>query len=150
MSITIKNLTLLGKHDFSKVVGDVFRSLKVSVAKDSADFDGLEIFNEVVGKKILTRLKVSIDGAEIYLRKFSVARPDERFGAEVNRLVKKNLYTLLVDGFGLDAVPYGILHGVRPTKIIQRWLVGSSTSYMLTLSNEGSAIASSNVCCVTY
>ena len=36
MSITIKNLTLLGKHDFSKVVGDVLRSLKVSGAKNSS------------------------------------------------------------------------------------------------------------------
>ena len=36
--------------------------------------------------------------------------------------VKKNLYWLLVDNFGLDTVPYGILHGVRPTKIIQRWI----------------------------
>ena len=36
MSITIKNLTLLGKHDFSKVVGYSFRSIKVSVAKNSS------------------------------------------------------------------------------------------------------------------
>ena len=122
MSITIKNLTLLGKHDFSKIVGDVLRALNVAGNVDSADFDALEIFNEVVGKKIITRLKITVYGTEIFLRKFSVARSDERFGAEVNRLVKKNLYTLLVEGFGLDAIPYGILHGVRPTKIIQRWI----------------------------
>ena len=115
MSISIK---ILGANDFSKVVGEVLRSLKVA----AADFDGLEIFNEVVGRKVITRLKVTAGGATGILRKSSIARPDERFGAEVNRLVKRNLYLLLVNGLGLGAVPYGILHGVRPTKIIQRWI----------------------------
>lgn len=115
MSVNIK---LLGKNDFSKIIGDVLRSLKIS----ETSFDGLEIFNEIIGKKIVTRLKVTADGAEGCLHKSSLARSDERFGAEINRLVKKNLYQMLVDNFGLDAVPYGILHGVRPTKIIQRWI----------------------------
>ena len=123
MSLKIKNLTLLGQNDFSKIIGDVLRSLKVETVKTgSVDFDGLEIFNEIVGKKVITRLKITAGIAEGCLRKSSIARPDERFGAEVNRLVKKNLYLLLVDSLGLDAVPYGILHGVRPTKIIQRWI----------------------------
>lgn len=123
MSVTIKNLTLLGKNDFSKIIGDVLRALKIATVKDdSADFDDMEIFNEIVGKRVVTRLKVTAGGKDGYLRKSSLVRPDERFGAEVNRLVKKNLYRLLVDEFKLDAVPYGILHGVRPTKIIQRWL----------------------------
>lgn len=115
MSVNIK---ILGSNDFSKVVGEVLRSLKIQ----SVGIDGLEIFNEVIGRKVITRLKVTAGGAVGYLRKSSIARPDERFGAEVNRLVKKNLYLLLADGFGLDYVPYGILHGVRPTKIIQRWI----------------------------
>ena len=122
MSLKIKEITFRGENDFSKVVGEVLRSLKVETVKEGADFDGLEIFNEIVGKKIITRLKISAGGAEGCLKKFSLARPDERFGAEVNRLVKKNLYRLLVEDFGLASVPYGILHGVRPTKIIQRWI----------------------------
>ena len=125
MGITIKNLILRGGDDYSKVVGDVLRSLNVTIADNangSADFDGLEIFNEVIGRRITTRLKVTVNDENFFLRKSSLARPDERFGAEVNRLIKKNLYVLFVDGFGLDAVPYGILHGVRPTKIIQRWI----------------------------
>ncbi len=36
MGITIKNLTLLGKNDFAKVVGDVLRMLKVTVANREA------------------------------------------------------------------------------------------------------------------
>lgn len=115
MSVNVK---ILGKNDFSKIVGEVLRSLKIS----DAGFDGLEIFNEIVGNKVITRLKITAGDAVGYLRKSSIVRSDERFGSEVNRLVKKNLYWLLVDNFGLDTVPYGILHGVRPTKIIQRWI----------------------------
>ncbi|MBR0061189.1 MAG: radical SAM protein, partial [Selenomonadaceae bacterium] len=114
MSVDIK---ILGE-DFSKVIGEVLRSLNVA----TAGFDALEIFNEVIGKKVVTRIKVSSGGGEKIFRKSSLARADERFGAEVNRLVKKNLYVLLAENFGLNRVPYGILHGVRPTKIIQRWL----------------------------
>ena len=121
MSLTTKNLTLKGRNDFSKVIGDVLRALEVKTS-DAAEIDDLEIFNELVGKRVITRLKVTTNGGEGVLRKSSLVRNDERYGAEVNRLVKKNLYTLLIDGFGLNAVPYGILHGVRPTKIIQRWI----------------------------
>ncbi|MBR0261903.1 MAG: coproporphyrinogen dehydrogenase HemZ [Selenomonadaceae bacterium] len=118
----MKALNLRGKNDFSKVVGDVLRSLKFEIVKTNADFDELEVFNEIIGKKVITRLKVAVGGVEYFFKKNSIARADERFGAEVNRLVKKNLYLLLVNNFALDDVPYGILHGVRPTKIIQRWL----------------------------
>ena len=121
MSVKIKSLNLLGKNDFSKVVGEVLRSLKVEIKTD-ADLDELEIFNEVIGRRVITRLKVVAGGGEYFFKKSALVRLDERFGAEVNRLAKKNLYLLLTENFWLDYVPYGILHGVRPTKIIQRWL----------------------------
>lgn len=121
MSLKIKSLTLTGENDFSKIIGDVLRALDVTTS-ETAEIDGLEIFNELADKKVITRIKITSGGGENVLQKISLVRDDERYGAEVNRLVKKNLYTLLIENFGLDAVPYGILHGVRPTKIIQRWL----------------------------
>ena len=122
MRVTVKVLSLLG--GFEKIVGEVLRSLNVIQARadEVADLDALEIFNEVFGDKVLTQIKIVNGGATKFFRNSSVARRDERLGAEINRLVKKNLYILLVDNFGLDTVPYGVLHGVRPTKIIQRWL----------------------------
>ncbi len=117
---TVKVLNVFG--GFDKIVGEVLRSLNVVKRADAADFDALEIFNEVTGNRVVTRIKIVTEGAAKFFRKSSTARSDERLGAEINRLVKRNLYVLLVDNFGLDAVPYGILHGVRPTKIIQRWL----------------------------
>ena len=110
-------IKILGE-DFSKVIGEVLRSLNVA----TAGFDALEIFNEVIGRRVITRLKVVAGGGEYFFKKSALVRLDERFGAEVNRLAKKNLYLLLTENFWLDYVPYGILHGVRPTKIIQRWL----------------------------
>lgn len=124
MGIKIKELNLIGGNDFSKIIKDVLRSLDVEVVKkdEVAHFDELEIFNELVGKKIITRLKVVFGDREFFFRNSSIVRPDEKFSSEVNRLVKRNLYRLLIDNFGLDGVPYGILQGVRPTKIIQRWI----------------------------
>ena len=124
MSTKIKTLKIFGDGDFSKVVGEVLRSLGIEKVRADAvaDFDSFEIFNEIMSNRIITRLKIVAHGVERVFRKSSLVRPDERFGAEVNRLVKKNLYLLLADNLGLDYVPYGILHGVRPTKIIQRWL----------------------------
>ena len=122
MTLKIKSLTLRGANDFSKVVGDVLRSLNVEIVKGATNFDAMEVFNEIIGNRVVTRLKLISDGSEACLKTSSTVRADERFGAEVNRLVKKNLYKLLVDGFGLAEIPYGIMHGVRPTKIIQRWL----------------------------
>ncbi|MBR0060414.1 MAG: radical SAM protein, partial [Selenomonadaceae bacterium] len=121
MRVTVKVLEVHG-GDFDKIVREVLRSLNVVERADTADFDALEIFNEVTGDKVITRIKVVNGGSAKFFRKSSTARGDERLGAEINRLVKKNLYVLLVDNFGLDTVPYGILHGVRPTKIIQRWI----------------------------
>ena len=97
--------------NYAKEIGEVLRALKVEAS-------GLEISNEVIGRRVITRVTTE-NGC---LRKSSLARTDERLSSEINRLVKKNLYKLLVESAGVEEVPYGIMHGVRPTKIIQRWL----------------------------
>ncbi len=50
------------------------------------------------------------------------ARPDEAFRAAVHRLVKLNFYQILRQYFDMPPAPWGILYGVRPTKIVQRFL----------------------------
>ncbi len=125
MSIKVNKINILGESSLSKPVKDVLRSLGIETVNNGAeaDLDGLEIFSELIGKKkVITRLKVVLEGNEYFFRNSSFVRLDERLGSEVNRLVKRNLYCLLVDNLELECVPYGILHGVRPTKIIQRWL----------------------------
>ncbi len=48
--------------------------------------------------------------------------PKELLRAEIHRLIKKNLYSIFVDELKKNPAPYGIMDGVRPTKIIHRWL----------------------------
>ncbi len=42
--------------------------------------------------------------------------------AEEHRLIKLNLFFLLGKIYGLPVAPWGILHGIRPTKIIHRYI----------------------------
>ncbi len=48
--------------------------------------------------------------------------PNEIERAEIHRVIKKNLYTIFIRELKKNTVPYGIMHGVRPTKIIHRWI----------------------------
>ena len=49
-------------------------------------------------------------------------KPNELLRAEIHRLAKRNLYSIFVERLGKNPAPYGIMHGVRPTKIVHRWL----------------------------
>lgn len=52
----------------------------------------------------------------------SEGRNDELERAAVNRTIKRNLYDIFVEELGMPCAPWGILHGVRPTKIVHRWI----------------------------
>ena len=119
----IKNLKLNGEDQvITKIIGEVLRAFHIEIVDDYADFDEFQIVNNVVGDKVSTCLIVkNPKGYEIF-KAAEIVRSEERFGAEVHRLIKKNLYRILTDNLKLSGVPYGIMHGVRPTKIIHRWL----------------------------
>lgn len=122
-SMRIKNLKINSEDQvIVKIIGEVLRAFRIEIVDDCADFDDLQIFNDVVGDKVSTCLLVkNSKGYEIF-KAAEIVRPEERFGAEVHRLIKKNLYRILTGNLKLRGVPYGIMHGVRPTKIIHRWL----------------------------
>ena len=86
--------------------------------------DKLSIENDLNEDTVTTKLKIN-DGIFTESGKIN---PEEREGAEIHRLVKRNLYMIFVKHFGKKPVPYGIMHGVRPTKIIHRWLRSMSNS----------------------
>ena len=46
----------------------------------------------------------------------------EVYRAGVHRLIKLNLYYIFRENFGFPEAPWGIMHGVRPTKIVHRML----------------------------
>lgn len=121
----IKNLRLNSDDQvITKIVGEVLRAFHFEIVDDDidVDFDDFHIFNDVVGQKVLTRLVVKKNQTYAVYKAADVVRSEERLGAEIHRLVKKNLYEILTNDLKLQGVPYGIMHGVRPTKIIHRWL----------------------------
>ena len=123
----IKNFKLNSEDQvITKITGEILRAFHIEIANEfePVDFETFESFNEVKGETVKTRLIVSSGGK---VKKFSESEnvnPAERRGAEIHRLIKKNLYKILTKDLKLAGVPYGIMHGVRPTKIIHRWLRG--------------------------
>ncbi len=107
-----------------KITGEVLRAFHIeTVGADSdADFDRFEIENTVRGDKVTTRLVIEKSGTARRFKVEDSVRPGEKRGAEIHRLVKKNLYEILTGDLKLTGVPYGIMHGVRPTKIVHRWI----------------------------
>ena len=119
----IKNFKLNSDDQvITKITGEILRAFHIESVDDDADFDKFEIANKVVGEIVKTQLKISSGGVSKKFTAIDKIRPEERRGAEIHRLIKKNLYKILTDDLKLAGVPYGIMHGVRPTKIIHRWL----------------------------
>ena len=50
----------------------------------------------------------------------SFLHDDESVKAGTNRLIKLNLYHIFCEDLQAKKAPWGILHGVRPTKIVHR------------------------------
>ena len=89
---------------------------------EAADFDEFDLKNKIEDDKVKTYLTASCGGSEKIFTEVDKIRPEEKRSAEIHRLIKKNLYKIIVDELKLSPVPYGIMHGVRPTKIIHRWM----------------------------
>lgn len=83
-----------------------------------AEFEeDLSIENFVLENRVETHMKL---GDRSFTRAEEI-HPNEIFRAEVNRLIKKNLYRIFIEEFGFERAPWGILHGVRPTKLVHKW-----------------------------
>ena len=61
-------------------------------------------------------------GGKVVFSRGGLAHGDERRGAEIRRLIKRNLYDIFRAHLHGPPAPWGILHGVRPTKIVHRWI----------------------------
>ncbi len=120
----IKNFKLNSEDQvIVKIVGEVLRAFHIETVEDGeADFEKFEIRNMISGENVRTRLTVKINGVEKKFVEADKINPKERRGAEIHRLIKKNLYRILTGDLKMAGVPYGIMHGVRPTKIIHRWI----------------------------
>ena len=110
-----------------KVVREILNLFKIDTDCD-ADFDWEELnIVNTIRPDVLPIVETVIDmtgtdGRKIHLVQEAEGRADERYAAGMHRLIKLNLYQLFRREFGFSPAPWGILHGVRPTKIVHRLL----------------------------
>lgn len=63
-----------------------------------------------------------LDGTEEHYCYDDSIKPDEKEAAGIHRIIKRNLYHIFCHDFKMPPAPWGILHGVRPTKIVHRFI----------------------------
>lgn len=122
----INNFQLIDADEVTKkIVGEVLSAFHFEFAHgEAADFDEFEIRHKIEPDRVKTYLTASCGGSERIFKASDKIRAEEKRSGEVHRIIKKNLYKIIVEELKLPPVPYGIMHGVRPTKIIHRWMRG--------------------------
>lgn len=113
------------KEVIVKIVKEILTLFKVEISEQGPfAYEKLEIINEQQPgpvQSVSTRLTL-IGDADLCFSRTSKAEPDERPGAALHRMIKLNLYHIFVEDLGKEKAPWGILHGVRPTKIVHRYI----------------------------
>ena len=123
----IKNLKLNSEDQvIVKNTLEVLRAFHIEVANEyePIDYEKFEIVNSLKDNTLKTKLIVKTPNKSrdtIFTAK-NYINPLEKRAAEIHRIIKKNLYQIIIDNLNLEGVPYGIMHGVRPTKIVHRWI----------------------------
>ena len=132
----VRTFTLNSKKEIiSKITREVLTLFKVEIVgrEGEADFAQASVVNRRQdvsagareGAKVCmeTTLMLFGEGGELtcYTRK-ACGKEDELERAAVNRTIKLNLYRIFCEELGYAPAPWGILHGVRPTKIVHRWI----------------------------
>ena len=129
-SLKIKEFTLNSEDQVVvKVVREVLNLFKIETGcEEDYSWETLNIENNLrpgdvpIVETIITMKGTA--GERVHLTQTTAGRSDERFAAGKHRLIKLKLYQLFRKEFGFEAAPWGILHGVRPTKIVHRLLDG--------------------------
>lgn len=128
----VREFYLNSEHEvIVKIVKEVLNLFRIEIADEDAepvDFAVLSIENEVLSRKppeVQTRLSVQrTDGTKQSFVLAENAALDEHESAAIHRLIKLNLYHLFREHFAMPPAPWGIMHGVRPTKIVHRLIQG--------------------------
>lgn len=119
MELFIRGFSL---NDDTEVMVKLFKELMnlfgIKTAEEGMFF---RVRNEVAASPLQVTTTLVIDN-EPPLTQSAAAPADEKPSGAKHRLFKLHLYRILRQRFQLTAAPWGILHGVRPTKIAHRWL----------------------------
>ncbi|MCR5758509.1 MAG: coproporphyrinogen dehydrogenase HemZ [Selenomonas sp.] len=132
----VRTFTLNTKKEIiSKITREVLTLFKVEVVgrDGEADFAQLSVVNHRLpvegtpheGAKVCMETTLLLFGRDGDCKRFirrEWGKEDELERAAVNRTIKLNLYRIFCEELGYSPAPWGILHGVRPTKIVHRWI----------------------------
>lgn len=141
--MNIETLTINNQQEVVvKITKEVISLFKIEVTGPCADADFAQLsvvhrslppLPESEGGNGCVRAETILyafrpDGTETCYREAGEGKPDERESAAYHRLWKLCLYRIFLAHFasfdGIEPAPWGILHGVRPTKIVHRWIRG--------------------------
>ena len=130
----IKTLTInTRKEVFVKITKEILRLFKIEITgrhpgRDNEDYAQFSIVYQRISDvdgcvQMKTRLYAfSAEGNLSLFEALETGCRDERESAAQHRLAKLGLYHILCRHFYRIDAPWGILHGVRPTKIVHRWI----------------------------
>ncbi|EKX95215.1 coproporphyrinogen dehydrogenase HemZ [Selenomonas sp. oral taxon 138] len=127
----IRSLTINTRTEvIVKIVREVLTLFKAEIVgrAGEADYAQLSVVNRQLGcepPSVMTEVFLfALDGSCERFECSSDGAADEVPRAAVHRTIKRNVYAFFRTRFQLPPAPWGILHGVRPTKIVHRWLRG--------------------------
>ena len=136
----VRTFTLNSKQEVvTKIVKEILNLFKVEIVGryGEADYLQLSVVNRRLAdgepRKTGTGLGLRLESRLILFEKDGTEHSfswqgegagDEREAAAMHRLIKLNLYHIFRRYLGAEEAPWGILHGVRPTKIVHRWIRG--------------------------
>ena len=108
-----------------KIIKEILVLFKVEITDEDYQYDSLAVENTegatpdvLTTKLILTDLK----GEVRTFQRTSRLKAGESEKAGRNRLIKVNLYRIFTEELKGNSAPWGVLHGVRPTKILHRYM----------------------------
>lgn len=122
----IKNFYLNSTQEIIvKIVKEILVLFKTEIDEQATiyDYDELRIENtidDIINQGVQTTLTLRKDNKIWTYHQISKLHRDENIKAGTNRLIKLNLYHIFCKDLMNKLAPWGILHGVRPTKIVHR------------------------------
>lgn len=132
-SVKIRELLLNSDDEVTiKIVKEVLMLFKIEIIDDHfleknipIDYLSISIENHIMEEfekvETVVRFTDTENRKEIFFKECFV-NVGERVPAAYRRLIKLNLYTILLEFLNSKPAPWGILHGVRPTKIIHKYI----------------------------
>lgn len=149
-NVKIKSFTLNSDDEVtSKIVHEMLTLFKIEILTKkhlkndtTYDYESLSIENDIAPLEpamVLTTVTcIEADGTVKKLAKEKTARLGEKIPAAIRRLIKLNLYDIFLNLTREKSAPWGILHGVRPTKIIHKYIDAgmSKNEIMMRLQND--------------